>query len=74
MVRKSSSSRSGTSQKGKSYAKLFEKVTILKSKVKTLESLKSTITNNAVQEILKHKFKVSRLEKAGRIDIGSDPY
>ena len=67
MGRKSSSSRSGTSQKGKSYAKLFEKMTILKSKVKTLQSRKSTITNNAVSEILKHKFKVSQLEKDGRI-------
>ena len=67
MGRKSSSSRSGPSQKGKSYAKLFEKMTILKSKVKTLESRKSTITNNAVSEILKHKFKVSQLEKDGRI-------
>ena len=74
MVRRSSSSRSGTSQRGKSFAKLFAKVTILKSKLKTLKSLKSTIQNNAVHEILKREFKVSQLEKAGRIDIGSDLY
>jgi len=74
MGRKSSSSRSGTSQKGKSYAKLFKEMTILKSKFKALKTLESTNTNNAMQEILKHKFEVSKLEKAGRIDTGSDPY
>jgi len=71
MSGKSRKSRSGTSQAGKSYAKLVKTVSTLKSKVKSLNTLKTEVTNNAMHEILKLEFERAKLEKAGRIDVGS---
>ena len=51
---------------------MLKTVDILKSKVKKLKSLNSKVTNNAVHEVLKLEFKISKLEKSGRIGIGSD--
>jgi len=64
-------SRSGTSQAGKSYARLVKTVSTLKSKVKRLNTLKTEVTNNSFSEILKLKFENAKLKHDGRIDIGS---